>query len=88
MRVPTPGLFLATYAVVVAIVIALALTLPSASVATPSSPYPVQRPVKTKIIQNCRLFLNAMLALGVVGLIFFLWCARHSDGRTMDSENA
>ncbi len=70
VRVPTPGLLLATYAVVVAIVIALALTPPSTSVATPSTPYPVQRPVKTKIIQNCRLFLNAMLALGVVGLVF------------------
>ena len=70
VRVPTPGLLLAAYSVVVAVVIALALTPPSAVAATESTPYPVQRPVKTKIIQNCRIFLNAMIALGVVGLIF------------------
>lgn len=70
VHVPTPGLLLASYAVVVAIVIALALTPPGNTSMTAIAPYPIERPVKLRIIHNCRLLLVAMLGLGAVGVLF------------------
>ncbi|MFJ2620047.1 hypothetical protein [Glutamicibacter sp. NPDC087344] len=70
VSVPSPGLLLAGYAVVVSIVIALALTPPSMAANAPLAPYPVERPVKSRIIHNCRLFLASMIGLGTIGVFF------------------
>ncbi|WP_417373551.1 hypothetical protein [Glutamicibacter protophormiae] len=70
VTVPGPGLILAGYAVIVAIVIALALTPPSIAANAPLAPYPVERPVKSRIIHNCRLFLGSMIGLGFIGVLF------------------
>lgn len=68
--VPSAGILLAGYGVVVAIVIALALTPPGAVNLAPRAPYPVERPVKTRIILNARLFVIAMLGFSTMGLVF------------------
>ena len=68
--VPSAGILLAAYGVVVAIVIALALTPPGAVNLAPRAPYPVERPVKTRIILNARLFVIAMLGFSTMGIVF------------------
>lgn len=70
VRVPSPGVLLATYGVVVAIIIALALATPQTGRQIFRAPYPVQRPMKTRIIVNLRLFLIALLGLSTVGVVF------------------
>lgn len=68
--VPSPGLVLAVYGVLVAIVIALALAAPPPHRLAYRAPYPVERPMKARLISNIRLFIIIMLGLNSVGVIF------------------
>lgn len=70
VTVPGPGLILAGYAVIVAIVIALALAAPGLAATAPLAPYPVERPVKIRILHNCRIFLGSMIGMGAIGVLF------------------
>lgn len=69
VEVVTPAMLMAVYAVIVAIVIAISLT-PSSTISVPLAPYPIERPIKTRIILNARLVLIAMLGFSSVGIIF------------------
>lgn len=68
--VPSAGIVLACYGVVVAIVIAIGLTPPGQANLTGQAPYPVEQPVKSRIIINIRLFIVAMFGFNTAGIIF------------------